>query len=107
MLKSLKLYVIIGLLGSSIIFGGATFILNKQKKALQAEVNTLSIARDHAEKNLSLVTEQLNREREANVAANIAREELREVPDVIYSEELPAPVTNLLRDFNQRMRGQE
>lgn len=106
MLARLKLYTIIGLIGFSILSGGAVYYLEKQNDALKVENNTLTIARDHAEKNLGLVSSQLVRERENRAAAEAALSDLREIPDVDFNTPLPPSVSNVLTDFADRMRNQ-
>lgn len=106
MLAKLKLYAIIGLIGFSVLSGGAVWYLNKQNNALKLEVAALTIARDYAKKNLGLVSDQLVLERKNRAAAEAALSDLREIPDVDFNTPLPPSVSNVLTDFADRMRNQ-
>lgn len=57
------------------------------------------------ETNMKLLTSLLDDERENREAAQIALSELaKEVPDVVYSQELPPSIQGVLNRFHDRIR---
>lgn len=105
MFGKLKLYAIIFLLVSSIGLGGYSLFLRKQNQELDEKVESLTIARDHAENNLALVSVQLEKERKARIAAQSALISLREIPNEDFNQQLPASIRGILSSFADSLRG--
>lgn len=100
----LQLYVIIGLITFSIISAGGFWLTWGWYQDIKQELEIVQIAREKAEKNLLLVSDQLNNERNIREAAEAALANLRDVPDVDYQTPLPSSIGNVLTDFRNRMR---
>ncbi|ANJ20808.1 hypothetical protein HYO99_gp74 [Roseobacter phage RD-1410W1-01] len=88
----------------SVISGGATFLLWNWYSDVKDQLEIVQIAREKAEANLQLVSDQLAREVEIRRAAQEALSQLRTVPDVDYNTPLPDSIGDVLRDFRERMQ---
>lgn len=100
----LKLYAIIALMAFSVVSGGASFLLWNWYSDVKDQLEIVELAREKAQENLQLVSDQLAREVEIRAAAEAALSELGRIPDVDYNTPLPDSVGNVLRDFRERMQ---
>lgn len=88
-----------------ISMGFAVKILVDQKRGLKEEILLLETQADITENNLKLVVQQLDREIEYRQIAETALNDLaNEVPDVVYSQELPPQIQGVLDRFHERIR---
>lgn len=70
---------------------------------VKEELARVELAREKAEENLKLVTEQLDDEQKLRAVTQEALINLKGVPDVDANTPLPDSVGNVLRDFRDRM----
>jgi hypothetical protein len=103
-MSKIQLYAIISLGAFSVASGIALFVLWGWYDEVKDELKTVQIAREKAESNLQLVSDQLENERETREAAEAALSDLRAVPDVDYQTPLPPSIGNVLIDFRDRMQ---
>lgn len=103
-MRQLQLYAIIGLLLFSVSAGGMTYYLWNKNVELNQELKEVKAARVRAETNLALVSVQLDNERELKAIVQDAMNQLGRVPDVDFNTPLPDSISDLLNDFNERMR---
>ena len=103
-MRQLQLYAIIGLFLFSVSAGGMTYYLWGKNAELNHELKEVKAARVRAETNLSLVSVQLDNERELKAIVQDAMNQLGRVPDVDFNTPLPDSISDLLNDFNERMR---
>ena len=101
MMKYLQLTAVIAFIS----MGFAMKILVDQKKALQRELSVLEQQEEITRRNLLLTVQQLDREIEYRLLAENALHDLmKEVPDVVYSQQLPPEIQGVLDRFHQRIR---
>ena len=101
MMKYLQHTVVIAFIS----MGFALKILVDQKKALQRELSVLEQQEEVTKRNLLLTVRQLDREIEYRLLAENALNDLmKEVPDVVYSQQLPPEIQGVLDRFHQRIR---
>lgn len=100
----IQLYTIIGLMAFSVLSAGGLWLTWGWYQDTKQELETVQIAREKAEKNLMLVSDQLSLERQTREAAQAALIELQDVPDVDFNTPLPDSVGSVIRSFNQRMQ---
>ena len=100
----LQLYAIIGLMAFSVLSAGGLWLTWGWYQDTKRELETVQIAREKAEENLILVSDQLSLERQTREAAQAALIELQDVPDVDFNTPLPDSVGSVIRSFNQRMQ---
>ena len=101
MMKYLQLTAVIAFIS----MGFALKILVDQKKALQRELSVLEQQEEVTKRNLLLTVRQLDREIEYRLLAENALNDLmKEVPDVVYSQQLPPEIQGVLDRFHQRIR---
>lgn len=101
MMKYLQLTAVIAFVS----MGFALKILVDQKKALQRELSVLEQQEEVTKRNLLLTVRQLDREIEYRLLAENALNDLmKEVPDVVYSQQLPPEIQGVLDRFHQRIR---
>lgn len=103
-MAKLKLYAIIALMAFSVLSAGGLWLTWGWYQDTKQELETVQLAREKAEENLALVSDQLEAERATREAAEAALQDLRDVPDVDYQTPLPPSVGNVLRDFRERMQ---
>lgn len=70
---------------------------------VKEELARVELAREKAEENLKLVTEQLDDEQKLRATAQQALVNLKGVPNVDANVPLPDSVADVLRDFRDRM----
>lgn len=103
-MAKLQLYAIILLGAFSVLTAGGLWLTWGWYQDAKQELESVQIARDKAEENLQLVSDQLESERETREAAEAALSELRSVPDDDFNTPLPPSIGNVLRDFRERMQ---
>lgn len=101
MIKYLQLTAVIAFISMGFVMK----ILVNQKKVLQRELSVLEQQEETTKKNLLLTVQQLDREIEYRLLAENALNDLmKEVPDVVYSQQLPPEIQGILDRFHQRIR---
>ena len=100
----LQLYTIIALGAFSLTMAGGFWYSWGKWGEFKDKYETVQIAREKAEENLQLVSDQLQNERETRELAEEALSKLRSVPDVDYNTPLPDSVRNVLRSFNDGLQ---
>lgn len=103
-MAKLQLYAIIVLGAFSVIAAGGFWYSWNKWGEFKDKYEQVQIARDKAEENLLLVSDQLSMERLTREAAEAALADLRDVPDVDFNTPLPNSVGNVLRGFADRMQ---
>lgn len=103
----LQLYAIIGLMAFSVLSAGGLWLTWGWYQDTKQELKNVQIAREKAEENLLLVSDQLENERNTREAAEAALADLRDVPDVDYQTPLPSSIGSVLTDFRDRMRRED
>ena len=101
MLNQLKFYFLMFGVVALIGLGAATKYLYDQNASLKDEVTQLQASKEKAKENLTLVSAQLIAERQTRL---ITEQALKDIPDVVYTQELPPAVRNVLTDFRDRMQ---
>lgn len=105
-MSKIQLYAIIFLMGFSVVSAGSLYVVWGWYGDTKQELENVQIARDKAESNLKLVSNQLDNERETREAAEAALAQLRGVSDVDYQTPLPPSIGNVLTDFRDRMQSE-
>ena len=101
MIKYLQIGIVVG-----VVAGAVTLkLLWDSNQELKAEKLILETQIQVNADNLVLLTNQLAFEQKNRISAQVALSELaKEVPDVIYSQELPPTIQGVLDRFHQSIR---
>ena len=98
-------YLQIAAVAVIILMGVTIFVLREQNSSLKEEISVLQFQEETTKNNLKLVVAQLDKEAENRRIAEEALSSLsNEVPDVVYKEELPNEIQNVLDRFHDRIR---
>lgn len=100
----LQLYAIIGLGSLCVLLAGGFWLSWNKWGEFKDKYDTVQIAREKAEENLQLVSDQLASERELRIEVEATLSELRNVPDEDFNTPLPDSVGNVIRGFRDRMQ---
>lgn len=103
-LGKIKDYAIAGLVVVAIGLGATTVYLKMRNSHLSDKLATVSAQLEKAESNLVLVSDQLKEETRLKESAEEALDDLRSIPDEIYSKELDPALGNVIRNFHERVR---
>lgn len=100
-LMYIKVAALVGVIAGAIALKG----LWDSNQELKAEKLILETQIETNDRNLKLLTKLLANEKETREAAQAAMSELaKDVPDVIYSQELPPSIQGVLDRFHSRIR---
>jgi len=99
MMKYFQIGALVGLVALGFWFNS---VLNKNRE-LKLENEILISQAEKAAENMRLLVIQLDREVEYRQIAESALGQLNEVPDVVYSQELPPEIQGILDNFHERI----
>ena len=101
MMKYLQLAAILAFVS----MGFAVKILSKQKRELRLEVEALELQAEKTAENMKTLVQQLDREIEIRqLTESTLTELMNEVPDVVYTQQLPPEIQGVLDRFHDRIR---
>lgn len=103
MMKTFAIVIVVAMISGTGI--GAAKAFWDSNKRLKAQNFNLQTQIETNQRNVELLTTLLDNERENREAAQEALSELvKDVPDVIYSQELPPSIQTVLDRFHNRIR---
>ena len=101
MMKYLQLAAILAFVS----MGFAVKILSEQKRELRLEVEALELRAKKTAENMKTLVQQLDREIEIRqLTESTLTELMNEVPDVVYTQQLPPKIQGVLDRFHDRIR---
>lgn len=101
MMKYLQLAAILAFVS----MGFAVKILFEQKRELRLEVEALELQAEKTAENMKTLVQQLDREIEIRqLTESTLNELMNEVPDVVYTQQLPPEIQGVLDRFHDRIR---
>jgi len=104
LLSKVKNYVLIATIALLVFTSGALIYLWNRNVSLNYQLKVVQTQYADAQKNLSLVNKQLSKERMLRENVEEVLNQLKDVPDETYSEELDSSIRSVLNDFHNRLR---
>lgn len=104
MLSKVKTYALSATVALLVITSGASLYLWNRNVDLNYRLKVVQTQYEDAKKNLQLVNRQLARERMLRADVQAVLNQLKDVPDETYSEELDPSIRSVLDDFHSRLQ---
>ena len=104
MLSKVKTYALTVTVALLVLTSGASLYLWNRNADLNYQLKVVKTQYEDAQKNLDLVSRQLATERMLRADVEAVLNQLKDVPDETYSEELDPSIRNVLTDFHRRLQ---